>query len=100
MKYDLFSRIMKTELNTTENLRISGLKQLATLKAKEKIPLTDDLTNQITKHRKIIRDIIHKSDKRLLVVIGPCSIHDPIAAFDYAKRLVRFQKLFLKNILS
>ena len=92
---------MKTELNTTENLRISGLKQLATPKElKEKIPLTDDLTNQIIKHRKIIRDIIHKSDKRLLVVIGPCSIHDPIAAFDYAKRLSKISKLFLKNILS
>ena len=52
---------MKTELNTTENLRISGLKQLATPKElKEKIPLTDDLANQITKHRKIIRNIIHK----------------------------------------
>ena len=84
---------MKTELNTTENLRISGLKQLATPKElKEKIPLTDDLTNQITKHRKIIRDIIHKSDKRLLVVIGPCSIHDPIAAFDYAKRLSKISE--------
>jgi len=84
---------MKTELNTTENLRISGLKQLATPKElKDKIPLTDDLTNQITKHRKIIRDIIHKSDKRLLVVIGPCSIHDPIAAFDYAKRLSKISE--------
>jgi 3-deoxy-7-phosphoheptulonate synthase len=37
--------------------------------------------------RKTIHDIIHGQDDRLLVVIGPCSIHDPAAALDYAQRL-------------
>jgi 3-deoxy-7-phosphoheptulonate synthase len=41
----------------------------------------------ITRTRKTIHDIIHGKDDRLLVVIGPCSIHDPAAALDYARRL-------------
>ncbi len=38
--------------------------------------------------RQKIRDILHGRDDRLLVVIGPCSIHDPAAALDYARRLL------------
>ena len=41
----------------------------------------------ITKTRKTIHNIMHGTDDRLLVVIGPCSIHDPAAAIDYARRL-------------
>ena len=41
-----------------------------------------------TRHR--IHDIMAGSDDRLLVVIGPCSIHDPAAAMEYARRLPRF----------
>ena len=41
----------------------------------------------ITKTRKAIHSIMHGSDDRLLVVVGPCSIHDPAAAIDYARRL-------------
>ncbi|MEO8122204.1 MAG: 3-deoxy-7-phosphoheptulonate synthase, partial [Rhodoferax sp.] len=39
-----------------------------------------------TRHR--VRDIMAGNDDRLLVVIGPCSIHDPVAALDYARRLL------------
>ncbi|MFN9503839.1 MAG: 3-deoxy-7-phosphoheptulonate synthase, partial [Rubrivivax sp.] len=42
----------------------------------------------ITQTRKSIHHILHGKDDRLLVVIGPCSIHDPAAALDYARRLV------------
>ena len=41
----------------------------------------------ITQTRKSIHNILHGKDDRLLVVIGPCSIHDPAAALDYARRL-------------
>ena len=43
--------------------------------------------NLISKTRQKIRDIMHGKDDRLLVIIGPCSIHDPAAALDYARRL-------------
>ena len=42
----------------------------------------------ISKTRKKIRDIIHGKDDRLLVIIGPCSIHDPKAAMEYCQRLL------------
>lgn len=41
----------------------------------------------ISKTRQNIQNILHGKDQRLLVVIGPCSIHDPVAALDYARRL-------------
>jgi len=52
---------------------------------KEKIPLSDRNHDFISSARKTIADIIHKRDHRLLVVCGPCSIHDLTAAKEYAK---------------
>ena len=48
----------------------------------------------ISRTRKTIHDIIRGKDDRLLVVIGPCSIHDPAAAIDYAKRLVKLRDTY------
>ena len=79
---------MNNEINNTENLRISELQRLIPPKElKEALPISSDCVQQIIDYRKVIRDIIEKKDSRLLTVIGPCSIHDPIAALDYAKRL-------------
>ncbi|KAI8820872.1 uncharacterized protein EV422DRAFT_496676 [Fimicolochytrium jonesii] len=50
-------------------------------------PLTPTAIETIRKGRKAASDIIRKYDDRLLVVVGPCSIHDVDAAIDYAKRL-------------
>ena len=48
----------------------------------------------ITRTRQNVRNIIQGSDDRLLVVIGPCSIHDPAAALEYARRLVEQRKKY------
>ncbi|OWF65278.1 3-deoxy-7-phosphoheptulonate synthase [Polynucleobacter hirudinilacicola] len=48
----------------------------------------------ISKTRKKIRDIIHGKDDRLLVIIGPCSIHDPRAALEYCQRLLAERERF------
>ncbi len=70
------------------NVNIVGEKVLITPKElKEKLPLSLPLRSQIAQSRRDIANIIHKKDQRLLVVIGPCSIHDPIAALEYASRL-------------
>lgn len=45
------------------------------------------LSGLVTESRNAIVNILNQKDDRLLVVIGPCSIHDPLAAIDYAKRL-------------
>ena len=48
----------------------------------------------ISNTRKKIRDIIHGKDDRLLVIIGPCSIHDPKAALEYCQRLLAERERF------
>lgn len=51
------------------------------------LPLSSTLTARIETHRRAIRAILDGEDGRLLVVTGPCSIHDPKAALEYAERL-------------
>ena len=52
-------------------------------------PCPANMAQHIDHHRHQVRQILSGADDRLLVVIGPCSIHDPVAALDYAKRLAR-----------
>ncbi|WP_439327688.1 3-deoxy-7-phosphoheptulonate synthase [Lonepinella sp. BR2357] len=74
--------------DSIHNVHIVDEKVLITPRElKQKLPLSPHLRHQIEQHRQDISNIIHKKDPRLLVVIGPCSIHDPVAALDYAKRL-------------
>ena len=54
---------------------------------KTELPLSAKLAEQIDGFRKEIADIIHGRDDRKLIVIGPCSIHDPKAAIEYARKL-------------
>lgn len=65
----------------------------------EQIPLDDDTANFIIKSRKEIEAIIKGDDKRLLVIIGPCSIHDTEAAIDYAKKLKVLQEKYASELL-
>jgi 3-deoxy-7-phosphoheptulonate synthase len=54
---------------------------------KDKVPISETATRTVIEGRKVIQDIIHKKDRRLLVITGPCSIHDEKAALEYAARL-------------
>jgi 3-deoxy-7-phosphoheptulonate synthase len=54
---------------------------------KRELPLTDALREAVTSSRQTVWDILDRRDHRLLVVVGPCSIHDVDAAMDYAHRL-------------
>ncbi|MFC0323985.1 3-deoxy-7-phosphoheptulonate synthase [Gallibacterium melopsittaci] len=54
---------------------------------KAKLPLENPLRQNIERYRQEIADIVHRRDKRLLVVCGPCSIHDIPAALEYAEKL-------------
>jgi 3-deoxy-7-phosphoheptulonate synthase len=55
----------------------------------ERLPLTDTAAETILNGRNAIRAILERKDPRLFVVVGPCSIHDPAAALEYAARLRR-----------
>src|SRR5690554_3266715 len=51
-------------------------------------PCTTDISATVYDARHAVHDILHGTDDRLVVVIGPCSIHNPVAAIEYANRLV------------
>ncbi len=75
-------------LSTTDDLRIREIKELRTPEAvMREIPRTLTATRIVMAARNAIHAILNGSDDRLLVVVGPCSIHDPMAAIDYAERL-------------
>ena len=72
----------------TDNLHVSSEKVLITPEAlAQKLPVSDASLEVIRQSRQIISDIVHGKDHRLLVVCGPCSIHDIEAAKEYALKL-------------
>ena len=62
-------------------------------------PCPTEMAEKIEAHRHQVRQILSGADDRLLVVIGPCSIHDPLAALDYAKRLARLAAEYQDSLL-
>ncbi|WP_371971879.1 3-deoxy-7-phosphoheptulonate synthase [Acinetobacter sp. AL9] len=58
---------------------------------KAQLPLSSTLKQQVAQHRQIIQNILAGTDPRLLVITGPCSIHDPQAALEYAEKLKQLQ---------
>ncbi|WP_283177105.1 3-deoxy-7-phosphoheptulonate synthase [Gemmobacter sp. 24YEA27] len=81
---------MPTETN---NLRIQELRPLPSpLELAVAIPRDAAISETVAQSRNAIREILAGRDERLLLVIGPCSIHDPEAAMDYARRLAAERK--------
>lgn len=72
----------------TDGLRFARIDSLVTPQTlADKLPISASISEKVASSRKRIEKIIAGEDKRLLVVIGPCSIHDLDAAIDYAERL-------------
>ena len=80
-------------LSTTDDLRIKEIKELNTPEeVMREIPRTLTATRIVTAARNAIHAILNGNDDRLLVVVGPCSVHDPAAAVDYATRLATLRE--------
>ncbi|MGK9172336.1 3-deoxy-7-phosphoheptulonate synthase AroG [Yokenella regensburgei] len=76
-----------------DDLRIKEINELLPPVALlEKFPATENAANTVSHARAAIHSILRGSDDRLLVVIGPCSIHDPAAAKEYAARLLTLRE--------
>lgn len=83
---------MKETSAKTSDLRVLSFSPLvAPAVLKEETPLTEDNLNTILESRETIRKIITKEDRRLLGIVGPCSIHDKAVALDYANRLKKLR---------
>jgi len=79
---------LESPMNKTDELRTARIESLITPgELAQRHPITDAIAENVTASRKRIARILSGEDKRLLVVIGPCSLHDPVAALDYAARL-------------
>ena len=79
-----------TQMSNTrlEDLNIASFTSLVTPgQLKKEFPVSDIVSNHVAQSRDTIKNILDGKDHRLAIVIGPCSIHDPEAALDYAKRL-------------
>ncbi|MFN0170494.1 MAG: 3-deoxy-7-phosphoheptulonate synthase [Bryobacteraceae bacterium] len=73
---------------TTDDVRILGIKELVSpVQLLSEYPCSDEASKLIYETRQAFHDILHGSDDRLVVVVGPCSIHDPQSALEYARRL-------------
>jgi 3-deoxy-7-phosphoheptulonate synthase len=76
----------------TENLNISSFAAMPTPEELHaRLPLTEAAGNAVLRGREVLRNILDRKDPRLFVVVGPCSIHDPVAGLDYARRLMKLQ---------
>jgi len=64
----------------------------SSLQLKQQLPLSNALSLQVTNHRHAVRAILNGQDPRLLVIVGPCSIHDPQSALEYASKLARLAR--------
>ena len=87
-------------LGKTDDTRISGIDELLPpLAHLYELPVGDAAAELVESTRREIGDIIHGRSNRLLAVIGPCSIHDPKAALEYAQKLLPLKKQYEKELL-
>ncbi len=79
---------MSIQQYPTDNLRIRGITEVTPPAGiAQELPLSETAARTVFETRQQIADILHGRDDRLLVVVGPCSIHDTTAAMEYANRL-------------
>ncbi|MGD8483918.1 MAG: 3-deoxy-7-phosphoheptulonate synthase AroG [Thioalkalispiraceae bacterium] len=84
----------------TDDVRITAMKELVSpVQLHQDVPITDDASRVIFETRTAIHNILRGKDDRLLVVIGPCSVHDPEAAKEYATRLKKMSDELKEDLL-
>lgn len=78
----------RLDMQKNIDIRIQGIEPLdSPAVLAERYPVTNELTARILESRQRVNDIIQGKDSRLLAIVGPCSIHDPEAAREYARKL-------------
>ncbi|WP_371379157.1 3-deoxy-7-phosphoheptulonate synthase AroG [Thalassotalea aquiviva] len=86
-------------LYQTDDVRISEIKELLPPVALlERYRNTENISRTVYEGREAISNILNDNDKRLLVVIGPCSIHDTTAALEYGSRLNRLRQKYKDSL--
>ena len=84
----------------TDDLRIRGITEVRSPKSlHEELPITETASATVFEARRAIQHILHGEDDRMLVVVGPCSVHDPSAALEYAERLAPLREELARDLL-
>jgi len=84
----------------TNNLKVKTFTPIVSPSdLKQVFPLSEKAAQFVAASRQQVLDIIHQRDRRLMVVVGPCSIHDPRAAIDYAARLAKLHRELSDDLL-
>ena len=87
-------------MKLTENLNIVDVFPLTSpKKLKEKLPVSENAADTVIQARNTIKRVLAGEERRLLMIVGPCSIHDPEAARDYALRLKKLAVEVSETIL-
>jgi 3-deoxy-7-phosphoheptulonate synthase len=87
-------------MTRTSDTRITGYDPLLSPSALlDQLPLDDEATAIVEQSRAGVRAVLDGSDDRLLVIAGPCSVHDPAAALDYAGQLIGARELHRTDLL-
>ena len=86
--------------NKTDDLKISSMKELCSpIEIINELPMSESATKTILNARSEIINIIKGNDNRLMVIVGPCSIHDTNSAKEYAEKLLELKQKVSKNLL-
>lgn len=86
-------------LHNTDDLRILAMKELTPASHLiREFPCTEKVAKTVADCRTALHRILHRKDDRLIVIIGPCSIHDPQAALEYAYRLKEVRERLKKEL--
>ncbi len=88
-------------MTRTSDTRITGYQPLFSPAAllDDELPLSDKATATVEQSRAEVRAVLDGSSDRLLVIAGPCSVHDPVAALDYAGRLLEVRERSGEDLL-
>jgi len=85
---------------STDNTRIIDRRKVpAPYELVNKFPINDEIAKLVYGTRNEISQILHGKDDRLFVVVGPCSIHDPESAIEYATKLTEQNSKLKENLL-
>ena len=91
---------MMTISKLTDDLKISSMKEMISPSDLiNKLPMSQKAITTVVNCRSDIVNILNGSDQRLILIVGPCSIHDINAATEYAQRLFKIKERVSKNIL-
>jgi 3-deoxy-7-phosphoheptulonate synthase len=84
---------------STYNININSIESIySPLDIKSELSIDEELSNQIISWRETVANIISGKDNRIILIVGPCSIHDPKAALEYANFLLEMKKKFKNEI--